>query len=88
MAQARKTRGLRQVDLAAALGDRYDHTVISAVEHGRSALRLAGVVRAAQVLGVSIDWLAGLTDDPRPAAELAARCADLERRLAAGAQQQ
>ena len=45
-------------------------------------------VTAAQELRVSLDWLAGLTDAPRPAAELAARCADLERRLAAAAQRQ
>lgn len=52
------------------MGDRYDHSVISAVENDRSSLRLHGLVQAARVLGVSADWLLGLTDDHRPAAEL------------------
>ena len=87
LALARRRAGLKQVELAVALGDGYDQTMISAVERGRSALRFAGLVRAARELTVSIDWLAGLTDDPRPASELAARVAALERRQA-GAQQQ
>lgn len=48
------------------MGDRYDHTVISAVENNRSSLRLHGLVRAAKVLSVSTDYLLGLTDDPAP----------------------
>ncbi len=48
------------------LGERYDHSVISHVEHGRSNLLFDGVVRAARVLGTSVDYLAGLTDDPAP----------------------
>ena len=70
MAAARKRAGLRQVDLAATLGDRYDQTMISHVESGHSALLLDGVVKAARTLGVSLDYLVGLTDDPTPSAEL------------------
>lgn len=70
MAKARKRAGLRQVDLAAALGDRYDQTMISHVESGHSALLLDGAVKAARKLGVSLDYLVGLTDDPTPSAEL------------------
>ena len=44
-------------------------------------------MQAARVLGVSVDWLAGLTDDPTPAAELTARVAALERCGAGGKQQ-
>lgn len=88
MAAKRRELRISQIQLAAAMGDRYNRQMISHVENGRSALLFDGIIQAARVLGVSIDWLAGLTDDPRPAAELAARCADLERRLAAGAQQQ
>lgn len=73
LARARKRAGLKQVELAVALGDRYDHTVISAVEHNRSSLRLDGAVAAARTLGVSLDYLAGLTEDRTPAVELAAR---------------
>ena len=75
-----------QVELAAEID--CSRTLITHAESGRVSLSPDRWIHVAQVLGVSIDWLAGLTDDPRPAAELAARCADLERRLAAGAQQQ
>ncbi len=70
MAAARKRASLRQVDLAVALGDRYDQTMISHVESGHSALLMDGAVKAARKLGVSLDYLVGLTDDPTPSAEL------------------
>ena len=66
---ARKTAGLRQVDLAVAMGDRYDSGTISRVETGKSSLRLEGAVAAAQELDVSLDYLTGLTDDPTPAGQ-------------------
>ena len=72
IAESRRRAGLAQAELAAALGDRYDQSTISHVEHGRSGLVVDGLVGAARVLKVSIDYLAGLTDDPTPAAELAA----------------
>ena len=68
LAKARKAAGMAQVELAVALGGRYDNTMISHVEHGRSSLLLDGAVRAAKELGVSLDYLTGLTDDPTPAA--------------------
>ncbi len=55
------------MDLAVQLGDRYNQQMVSHVETGRSALLLAGAVKAAQALDVSLDWLVGLTDDPTPA---------------------
>ena len=70
MLAARKRAGLRQIELAVALGERYDHSVISAVEHNRSSLRTDGLTRAAHALGVSTDYLLGLADDPTPSAEL------------------
>ena len=69
---ARSKAGLTQTELAVALGDRYTGSMISMVEHGHSALLLDGATAAARELGVSLDYLVGLTDDPRPAAELAA----------------
>ena len=69
IAEARKRAGLGQVELAVALGDRYDHSVISRVESGQSGLRIDGLANAAAELNVSADWLLGLTDDPTPAAE-------------------
>ena len=69
MKEARKQAGLLQVDLAAALGDRYAHNDISRVESGERGLRLDGLANAATELGVSADYLLGLTDDPTPADE-------------------
>ena len=69
LAEARKKAGLGQAELAAALGGRYDYSMISHVEAGRKSLREDGMVNAARELGVSLDYLVGLTDDPTPAAE-------------------
>ena len=68
LADARKRAGLSQVELAVALGDRYSQSVISDVERGRSGLLIDGLTNAARELGVSLDYLTGLTDDPTPAA--------------------
>jgi transcriptional regulator with XRE-family HTH domain len=73
MRDARKAAGLMQADLAAAMGERYDAALISRAERGLSSLRLDGLATAARVLGVSVDYLLGLTDDPAPAAVLAER---------------
>ena len=68
LAASRKRAGLLQVELAVALGERYNQSMISHIENGRSALLLAGAVKAAKELDVSLDYLVGLTDDPTPAA--------------------
>ncbi len=81
LAQSRKRAGLTQVQLAVALGVRYDHTMISHAEAGRSSLLFDGATEAARELGVSLDYLAGLTDDPTPSAklaEVAAKVSELE----------
>ena len=78
LAAARKQAGLTQVELAVELGDRYDRSMISIVEHGRSALLLDGATKAARTLGVSLDYLTGLTDTPAPAATLAAKVSELD----------
>ena len=70
LALARKKKGLSQRQLGAAMGERYDQTMISRVENGRSGLVGEGLTKAAMVLGVSIDYLFGLTDDPTPAGQL------------------
>ena len=67
LAEARKKAGLFQVELAAAMGAKYDQKMVSHVERGRSGLRSEGLAAAATELGVSTDWLLGLTDDPTPA---------------------
>ena len=70
LALARKKKGLSQRQLGAAMGERYDQTMISRVENGRSGLVGEGLTKAAMVLGVSIDYLFGLTNDPTPADQL------------------
>ena len=66
LVEARKRVGLSQHRLAIELGERYDQTMISHVEHGRRAFVYDGLVRAARILDTSLDYLAGLTDDPTP----------------------
>ena len=72
---SRKRAGLTQSKLAAAMGDRYDRTMISHVETGRAGFVVDGIAKAAQALNVSTDYLLGLSEDPTPAAllSLAAR---------------
>ncbi len=66
----RRNRKLAQADLAAALGPRYNHSVISRVERGQANLLLDGAIRAAMELNVSLDYLTGLIDNPTPAETL------------------
>ena len=63
-------RGLRQVDLAVAMGDNYSQASISGVETNRNGLGSEGLVQAAEILDVSVDYLLCLTDDVRSAREL------------------
>ena len=72
---AQEGGGLSQRELAVELGDRYDRSMIGHVERGRRGLLMDGAIRAAKVLNVSLDYLTGLTDDPRPAGELSAALA-------------
>lgn len=68
---------MKQVDLAVAMNDHlsgqvqdhYRQSMISMVESGQRSLRFEGAAAAARALGVSLDYLAGLTDDPAPAAQ-------------------
>ena len=77
LAASRQRAGLRQVELAVALGDRYSQSMISMVETGQRELRADGVMLAARELDVSTDYLYGLTDNPAPAATLAAKVSEL-----------
>ena len=70
IAQARKLAGMKQEDLAAALGHGINRSMISMIETGRNQPSFARATEAARVLGCSLDYFAGLTDDPTPAAEL------------------
>ena len=68
--KARRLAGMKQVELAVAMGDRYSHSMVSMIEHGHRTGGFNALVRAAQVLGVSLDYLAGLTDESTPAMQL------------------
>ncbi len=78
LAEARRRVGLKQVELAVALGDRYNQQMISHVENGRSSLLFDGATKAARELNISLDYLAGLTDDPTPSARLTAKVSELD----------
>ena len=60
--------GLSQAELATALGD-HVQSMVAHVEAGRRGLRYDALVKAARELGVSLDYLVGLTDDPTPAVQ-------------------
>ena len=66
LAQLRKRNGWSQAQLASAIGGRYDRSMISHVESGRATLHFDGLVKAARTLHVSLDYLAGLTEDSSP----------------------
>ena len=76
LSSSRKRLGLSQRELAAEMGRGYDQTMISHVETGRSGLVGEGLSKAATALGVSIDYLFGLTDTPAPVSELVTHGSD------------
>ena len=55
------------MDVAAAINK--DQSRISKAETGDQNLRFHDIAQIAVTLGVSLDYLAGLTNDPRPAAD-------------------
>ena len=67
--EARALRAVTQEQLAARTVNTRE--AISMVERGRSGWALDKIAAAARALDVSSDFLLGLTDDLRPAAELA-----------------
>ncbi len=67
MARARRGARLKQVELAAAMGEGVGRSMISMIETGRLLPSFSRAIEAATALDVSLDYLAGLTDDPEPA---------------------
>ena len=67
------------MQLAAGTGN--TRPLISMVESGRANLSVANLTAAAQVLGVSVDFLCGLTTDSTPSRELAMELADSTTRI-------
>lgn len=66
LASARRMKGMTQVDLAVELEGRYSQSMISQIENGRSRIALDGIDKFALALGVSTDYLLGVTDNPAP----------------------
>lgn len=66
LATARRLRGRTQSQLADAMGERYSQQMISHVENGRSSLLAEGLAKAAEILEVTVDYLVGLSDGPKP----------------------
>ena len=81
LARSRRRAGLKQVELAVALGDRYNQQMVSMVESGQRQLRLPGLAAAARELSVSTDYLLGLTDNPTPSVQLDTELTDARARL-------
>ena len=77
--KARKLRGFPQLQLAT--GTTNTRPLISMVEHGRANLSVANLTAAAKAIGVSVDFLCGLTTDPTPARQLAKELADSTTRV-------
>ena len=56
----------------------YTRQMVSRIEHGKASPSAESLVAAAAALDSSADYLLGLTDDPTPAAQLAARLSELD----------
>ena len=74
--EARRNRGFSQFRLATEMGD-YTRQMVSRVEQGKSTTSTESLLAAAKALGVSTDYLFGLTDDPTPATALAEKVGEL-----------
>lgn len=61
----RKQLGLSQAQLAKRMSIHCSSSVIGTIEIGETR-NPQYIVEIAQALGVSVDWLKGLTDDPAP----------------------
>ena len=64
---SREAAGYSPAEMAARLGGGCTVAQIELVDAGKLELLCSGVVTAAGILGVSVDYLLGLTDDPVPA---------------------
>jgi transcriptional regulator with XRE-family HTH domain len=67
----RMREGLNQQELAMLSGIPYQ--VISRLEHGHQSIYVERIAALATKLHTTIDYLAGLTDDPAPAKKPARR---------------
>ena len=62
--ELRKKKGYTQIKMQMLTG--IDQSEYSKLERGERNLSFSQCVRLATVLGTSMDYLAGLTDEPKP----------------------
>ena len=67
IAEARRRVGMKQVDLAVAIGDGISQSMVSMIETGQNQQSFARAAKAAKALHVSLDYLAGFTGHRTPA---------------------
>ena len=77
--KGRKLRGMTQTDLATRIGTSPNQ--ISMIENGQSGTSIRTMVAAANALNVSLDFLAGLTEDVRPSRKLLFDLRDVQTEL-------
>ena len=68
--KARQRRGMTQKRVAEEIGTSASH--LSSMEHGRVGISIWTALEVAKSLNVSIEYLAGMVDDPRSAKEMLA----------------
>ncbi len=61
--ELRLSRGLTQVELANALDNYISHQAIDFWERGVRDIKLSNVIKLAKFFNVSLDYLAGLSDE-------------------------
>lgn len=61
--ELRLERGLTQVELANALNNYISHQAIDFWERGVRDIKLSNVIKLAKFFNVSLDYLAGLSDE-------------------------
>lgn len=77
MSERRRQLGIKQADLAVAMG--VNQSMVSMIETGQNTPSLTRAIHAARVLRTSLDYLAGLTDDPRPAEDMSRLLTEIDR---------
>ena len=68
--QARQRRGMTQKRLAKEIATSASH--LSSMEHGRVGISIRTALGVARILRVSVEYLAGMVDDPRSPSDMVA----------------
>ena len=68
--KARQRRGKTQKEMARVIGTSASH--LSSMEHGRVGISIRTALAVARLLNVSVEYLAGMVDDPRSPSDMIA----------------